>query len=143
MYYASSRWHPRARVVARCASGGTAAVAVVFVALFLAWLTGLLGPVENFVAERKLAMLERYLRVGESRTEIARHFGHEIPQPDRRSGYGASAAEGVPSWDAHLGEYAYEANGSFCYSGYEGIVVYYDVHDRVKSSKRFEFGDDC
>jgi hypothetical protein len=81
--------------------------------------------------------------VGESRADVEKQFGHEVPKPDRLSGYAVFGSEAGPGSDRHLGQYAYDAESMFCAQTFRGVVVFYDVHDRVKRWKRFSSVDGC
>ena len=118
-------------------------LALTIVALIVGLILGFLGPVEAFSMQWKLRALERQLYVGESRANIERQFGYSIPKPERLGGYSVSGAEAVPGWADHLGQYSYFAEGAFCVADYEGVVVYYDSHDRVKWWKRYSSADGC
>jgi hypothetical protein len=124
---------------------GTVAATVPFavVVLAVAWLMGWLHPIQHVWAVRNVEALERRLYVGERRKDLVGQFGHEIPQPDRFVGYGITAGEAAADLGDHLGTYSYASSSEFCYTGYLGVAVVYDDHQRVKSWKRFTSGDGC
>jgi hypothetical protein len=132
------RWSKSQRSVVAAAS-----VVLTVMALFCALIIAYLQPIEAYSMQWKLRVLERNLYVGESRRDIESQFGHTIPKPDSFSGYSVPAAEAVSGWGDHLGQYSYAAGGGFCVQWFQGIVVFYNVHDRVKSWKHFESGVGC
>ena len=133
------RYRANRRVLAICIGAPVASIA-----FSAAYLLGLLTPIASYIAQTRIAALERAIYAGEPRTAFEGGFGNALPAPDSITPFYSIADDGTtPAAGPRLRRYDFNAGGAICVAYYRGLEVRYNAQDRIAGWKERDDNSGC